>query len=81
MSAPYPLRCERNMAGPEEDCGRRLAYVPCGQPAHWRIEDGWLACEEHALEYLRESDRSAVTGEMDGEPVEIGEDGGIRRAS
>lgn len=80
----HPTRCERNMAGREEDCGRHVAYVPCGEPAHWCIEDGdteWWACEEHTLEALRESDSLAVTGELDGDPVEIGDDGELRRSA
>jgi hypothetical protein len=77
----YPLRCERNMATRDEDCGRHIAYVPCGQPAHWNVDESWWACEEHAMEALRESDRGAITGIMDDELVELGEDGEIRRAS
>lgn len=50
MKAPT---CERNMAGPEEDIGFRIAYEPCGEPATATVDpDGreWHACAEHARE-------------------------------
>lgn len=51
-------RCERNLAGHEEDCGSRVAYVPCGEPAEWtitgRYAEDWYACERHMDEALRD---------------------------
>lgn len=81
MSA-FPQRCERNLAGPEEDCGFRIAYVPCREPAHWLVEgthgrSGWYACEKHATEALLEE--GEVTDD-DGEPMTL-DDGEIARAS
>ncbi len=83
MTYRHPHRCERNMAGREEDCGSRITYVRCGEPAHWCIEDSWWACEEHTLEFLRESDSNAVTGIDSDDPVEVvvGDDGELRVAS
>lgn len=76
------MRCARNMAGPEEDCGGHVAYVPCREPAPFYIEmEGWWACMEHAIEVLRENDGTAVTGDIDGEPMVLGDDGELRRAS
>lgn len=48
-------RCQRNLAGREEDSGRYMAYVPCGKPATWTVDpdgDEWHACERHADEAL-----------------------------
>lgn len=49
-------RCARNLAGREEDCGRHVAYVPCGKPAPWTVEPDtdreWHACDAHANEAL-----------------------------
>ena len=80
-----PHRCERNIAGREEDCGSRVAYVKCGKPANWLIDDthrggGWQACEEHALEALR-AGSDEVTGMFDGEPMTIDAEGEIAVAS
>lgn len=70
-------RCERNLAGPEEDCGRHVAYVPCGRSAQWHIEEprsawshhlGWWACDDHATEALL--DENEVTHE-NGEPMTL----------
>jgi hypothetical protein len=71
-----PRRCEINTAGPEEDCGRRIAYWRCKKPASWQLPDdgdAWV-CEDHCLEFLRDGVR--VEG-LDGEPVTLDEDGEI----
>lgn len=45
--------CERNLAGPEEDVGLRVAYTPCGRTGthvvELRIGDCYM-CPEHADE-------------------------------
>ena len=49
-------RCERNMAPRDEDCGRHVAYTPCGAPAPCLVDPDmrsgrdWHACERHADE-------------------------------
>lgn len=68
-------RCERNLAGPEEDCGGRIAYEPCGQPAEWTIlsrSGEWSACEEHCREALL--DGCDAEGPL-GHPVQMDDDG------
>lgn len=77
----YPSRCEINVAGREEDCGRQIAYTPCGGPAHWRVEsDSVLVCESHAMEYLRDG-CAGVAAIEDGEPVALDDEGEIVRAA
>lgn len=77
VRAPVLHRCERNMAGPEEDCGRRIAYTPCGEPAHWSVKQryasDWWACEEHCREALR--DGSDEVCDLNGASIGLDEDG------
>lgn len=79
------MRCEVNIAGREEDCGRRITYVPCGQPAHWHVEQhgtggGYDACERHTMEALLDG-VDEVYADIDGEPVCLDEDGEIARVA
>lgn len=53
------VSCARNLAGPEEDCGWRVTYVPCGKPATatvlgGRFFDDVEMCELHAAEAEQE---------------------------
>lgn len=75
----YPARCGINIAGREEDCGRHIAYTPCGESAHWQVEsDNVRVCERHAMEYLRDG-CAGVAAIEDGEPVALDDDGEIVR--
>jgi hypothetical protein len=67
-------KCQRNIAGREEDSGRHVAYTPCGKPAHWYVDERWQACEEHAIEAIREG-VDEVADIIDGEPMRLDDDG------
>ena len=71
----HPQRCEVNVASPEEDCGRRIAYTKCGEPGHWEIEGRYWACEDHTREYLLWTGNDVIGD--DGERVALDEDGEI----
>jgi len=47
-------RCERNIAGRDEDTAVGVAYTPCGKSAthmvRQRGHEEWAACDEHAAE-------------------------------
>jgi hypothetical protein len=79
----HPERCEVNTAHPDEDTGsllgRRIAYVPCGLPAHWRVEDRYDVCERHCRDALL--DGEPVTDLLEYDPVELDDDGEIARAA
>ncbi len=73
-------KCQINIAPPEEDCGRHMAFTQCGEPAHWRVEpDGFEVCETHCMEFLRNGSNE-VQGIIDCDRVDLDKDGEIARA-
>jgi len=83
----HPERCETNIAGREEDCGRHVAFHACGQAAHFVVEQtgiwahrgAYSACEDHAREAIENGDR--VLDAITGDEVALDDDGEIRRAA
>jgi predicted NUDIX family NTP pyrophosphohydrolase len=84
----HPTRCEVNLAPREEDCGSIVTFHACGQPAHWYVEQrgiwahrgGYHACEQHAMEALRDSS-DEVSSALTGNIAELDENGEMAVAS